>query len=269
VKTLEIIKPETPIVSLPQHIDYIFTKLNPEPQSNRYALVNARACDLVDATLGDSGEAIKSAVRRLMPKLRSLQARKLLRATLHDEATSVTTLALKAILNRVNEKNGSLQPIQNQPQQSPIQSGDRLRYQIQNLGPTSIYWLLWQWDNALDGTIVLPPLDSSLGIISGGAHQPIMSGLTRPDWTVRNVGKTESFLICSLKPFTATYEQLVPVKDDRFVHRFVHSVSDPLAVVQALLTDLQGTAVTVDDYTLDLAQSITLPFHYEVATLSP
>ncbi len=264
VKTLEIIKPEMQTVSRPKHIDYIFTKLNPKTQSNRYALVNMHARDPIDGTLGDSGEAIKNAVRRLRPQLRSLQARKLLRATIHDEATSIKTLDIKATLNRINEKNGSVQNIPHQPKQSPIQSGDRLRYQIQNLGQASIYWLLWQWDNALNGSIVLPPLESSLGIISGGAHQPIMSGLTRSDWTVRNVGKIESFLICSLTPFTATYAQLVSIKEDQFVR----SVSDPLAVVEALLTDLQGTAATVDDYALNLAQSVTLPFHYEVAPLS-
>ncbi len=261
LEAIDILKPDPKHLINPKRADYIFTKLNPDA-SNSYGLITARARDLVEGTSGESGEAVKVAARRLRAKLRSLQARKRLLTTLHEDVTSVTKLAVKATLNRVNEKNNSLQPIQNLPTTPGLQSGDRLRYQIENLGRSTLYWLLWQWDSKLTGTIVLPPIDSSLGFISGGANQPVMSGMARPDWTVRTIGKTESFLICSSTPFTTTYGQLVPVKDD---DRFVHSVTDPLAVVEALLTDLQGTMEPMSEtYALDLAQFVTLPFHYDV-----
>jgi hypothetical protein len=264
VKSIDLLKPD-PKTTIPKNADYIFTQINPD-QPNRYGLLSASARDFIEGTLAESGETVKVAVRRLVPKLRSLQARKQLLTTLHDETTSVPTLAVKATLNRVNEKNNSLQPLQDLPKSPVIQSGDRLRYQIQNLGRSTLYWLLWQWDSTLESTIVLPPLVSSLGSISGGGHQPVMSGIARPDWTVRSVGKTESFLICSLAPFTTTYGQLAPMQDDRFVHR----VNDPLAVVEALLTDLQSATEPMSEtYALDLAQFITLPFHYEVVSPLP
>jgi hypothetical protein len=261
VKSIDLLKPD-PKTTIPKNADYIFTQI----KSNHYGLVNARTQDFIEGTLAESGETVKVAVRRLVPKLRSLQARKQLLTTLHDETTSVPTLAVKATLNRVNEKNNSLQPLQTLPKNTGIQSGDRLRYQIQNLGRSPLYWLLWQWDSRLNSTIVLPPLSSSLGSISGGGHQPVMSGIARPDWTVRSVGKTESYLICSSAPFTATYGQLAPLQDDRFVH----SVNDSLAVVEALLTDLQSATEPMSEtYALDLAQFITLPFHYEVVSPLP
>ncbi len=256
VKSIELLK------AAPQNADYIFTQINPN-QPNRYALTSGHTNELIEGTQGESNETIKVAVRRLLPKLRSLQARKQLLTTLHDETSSVKTLAVKATLNQVNEKNNSLQPIQTLPKTPGIQSGDRLRYQIHNLGRSTLYWLLWQWDRSLERPIiVLPPLTSSLGSMSGGAHQPLMSGIARPDWTVRTSGKTESFLICSLTPFTTTYSQLVPVKDD---DRFVHSVTDPLAVVDALFTDLQGKMEPISEtYALNLAEFVTLAFRYEV-----
>jgi hypothetical protein len=259
VKSIALLKPD-PKTSVPKNADYIFTQIKPE-QPNRYGLISASARDFVEGTLAESDETIKVAVRRLVPKLRSLQARKQLLTTLHDETTSVPTLAVKAQLNRVNEKNNSLQPIQTLPKKTGIQSGDRLRYQIQNLGRSPLYWLLWQWDSTLESTIVLPPLASSLGSVSGGGHQPVMSGIARPDWTVRSIGKTESFLICSLAPFMTTSSQLSPLQDDRFVHR----VTDPLAVVEALFTDLQGSMEPMSEtYSLNLAQFMTFPFHYHV-----
>jgi hypothetical protein len=69
-----------------------------------------------------------------------------------------------------------------------------------------------------------------------------------------------------LAPFTTTSGQLAPLQDDRFVH----SVNDPLAVVEALLTDLQSVMEPMSEtYALDLAQFITLPFHYEVVSPLP
>ncbi len=258
VKSIELLKAEA------QNADYIFTQINPT-EPNRYALINAQTNAPIAGTLGESTETIKVAVRRLLPKLRSLQARKQLLTTLHEETTSVKSLAVKATLNRVNEKNNALQPIQNLSKTAAIQSGDRLRYDIQNLSPSTLYWLLWQWDSRLERTtIVLPPLTSNLGFINGGAHQPVMSGIARPDWTVRSTGKTESFLICSSTPFTRTYGQLAPLQAD---DRFVHTVTDPLAIVETLLTDLEGAIEPMNEtYTLDLAQFITLPFRYEVVS---
>ncbi len=265
VKSIDILKPAKTILS--QNADYIFTQLQPVSNADgngfhHYGLMSNNTHDLIEGTWGESNKTVKAAVRRLLPKLRSLQARKRLLMTLHNNATSVPTLAVKAKLNRVNEKNNSPEPIQNLPNTTKVQPGDRLRYEIQNLGRSEIYWLLWQWDNTLTGTIVLPPTDSSLGIISSGANQPVMSGIARPDWTAQAVGKIESFLVCSSTPFTTTYSQLISGKDD---DRFVHTVTDPLAIMDALFTDLQGAIEPINEtYALDLAKFVTLPFHYEV-----
>jgi hypothetical protein len=230
--------------------------------------------NFIESTLGDSGEVVKVAVRRLLPKLRSLQALKFLRSTIHNPETSnlpteTPSFAATAKLYRVDEKNVAEPLVEDALKDTfslpVVRVGDRLQYQIQNSGQQALYWLLWQWDSALEGTIVLPPLSSPLGCVVSGDQQPVMSGIARPDWTLQTLGTVNSFLICSQTPFETTYAQLTP--NQTIEEQFIHRVKDPLAVVAAVLIDLQGGSLTkpiADDYELDLGQYMTFPFGCQV-----
>lgn len=263
-----------------QNINYSLKqdgKDNTQDKRQNHAINNTKILEednFIESTLGDSGEVVKVAVRRLLPKLRSLQALKFLRSTIHNLETSnlpteIPSFAATAKLYRVDEKNIAEPLVEDALKDTfslpVVHVGDRLQYQIQNSGQQSLYWLLWQWDSALEGTIVLPPLSSPLGCVVSGDQQPVMSGIARPDWTLQTLGMVHSFLICSQTPFETTYAQLTP--NQTIEEQFIHRVKDPMAVVAAVLIDLQSGSLTkpiVDDYELDLGQYMTFPFACQV-----
>lgn len=234
-------------------------------------------------TGGSKGEAVKTAVQRLTPQLKALQAAKLLRLT---ENAGSSRLGVKAALEMVTTQDRlvtGLEPVRaeipkglNLPSPAgteilPVPVGSRLRYGLQNKESRPVYFLLFGLDSN-GGTInICKPARVTLSPVaatpassqenSGETERSIFKQLfiapgetlvvpqaTSVEWAVSGpTGLVETKLIFSIAPFTQTEEvmakSMVAAGDGSSA-----MLSNPLEVVKALLEDLhQASTASASD----------------------
>jgi hypothetical protein len=238
--------------------------------------------------LSAADEAVKTAVNRLTPQLRSLFAMKLLRLTVN---ASSSRLSVRAILEQVAPGAAAAHalPVVQQETVSipsrlsskrtaaavesgaPVPVGSTLRYRLQNAGDQPLYGILIGLDNT--GQAIALPLSTS-------ADQPLLSPESTlalpaepsPGWVVPNVpGLAEMFLILSVAPFSRTLAGL-PIAPGATPRQAI-ALANPLDVAQSILQDLhEATPVggdfpgdfPSDTYALDVTRWATLHLMYHV-----
>ncbi|MEB3293136.1 MAG: caspase family protein [Synechococcales bacterium] len=228
------------------------------PPAN-YALFSTAKLPLT-STMGQPGEAVKVAVKRLVPMMKILLAQKMLNLM---ENAIATRLSLEATLESVapqpqlllrqvsgdGMKQGNKGNFPSPDQEVPkIAVGSRLRFFLTNQSVATLYWLLMTWDGRQNSYLILPM--EACAEINSGMGQPLMSSPANPEWIVRApTGLAESLLLCSTQPFHQT-QAIVTADADNFLHTIVQ----PLEVVQAILQDLQAASPV----TIELATSETV-----------
>ncbi|GAB4463493.1 MAG: hypothetical protein OHK0037_16160 [Elainellaceae cyanobacterium] len=238
--------------------------------------------------LSTADEAVKTAVNRLTPQLRSLFAMKLLRLTVN---ASSSRLSVRASLEQIAPGAAAARalPVVQQETVSipsrlsskrtptavesgaPVPAGSTLRYRLQNAGDQPLYGILIGLDNT--GQAIALPLSSS-------TEQPLLSpGSTltlpaepSPGWVVPNApGLAEMFLILSVAPFSHTLAGL-PIAPGATPRQAI-ALTNPLDVAQSILQDLhEATPVggdfpgdfPSDTYALDVTRWATLHLMYRV-----
>ncbi|BAU44061.1 caspase family protein [Leptolyngbya sp. O-77] len=238
--------------------------------------------------LSTADEAVKTAVNRLTPQLRSLFAMKLLRLTVN---ASSSRLSVRASLEQIAPGAAATRalPVVQQETVSipnrlsskrtptavesgaPVPAGSTLRYRLQNAGDQPLYGILIGLDNT--GQAIALPLSTS-------TEQPLLSpGSTltlpaepSPGWVVPNApGLAEMFLILSVAPFSHTLAGL-PIAPGATPRQAI-ALTNPLDVAQSILQDLhEATPVSgdfpgdfpSDTYALDVTRWATLHLMYRV-----
>jgi hypothetical protein len=257
--------------------------------------------DLIPNTVGEGGEAVRSAVRRLVPQLQTLLAAKLWRLTGNEGSSRLAVRASLEILGgtepQVLIERATLRgtgeealPAQGELRDSQVgvltlPAGSRIQYRLRNDSDRPIYFVLLGTDStgraytgfvsqAISRTEVVQtqPLRQQ-GAIPPGETVTIPSAASASAWVIGGApGLAETQLICSAAPLTRTWAALafaIPQRGDR---RPISLLSNPLPVAQALLQDLHQAssggsllaAMPADVYALDVSSWATLSFIYRV-----
>lgn len=276
------------VVAGEQSADYLFGKRKKEGSienilpgsSPGYGLFYIGG-DRIRNTAGESAEAVKSAVTRLEPKLKTLLASKLLRLTANE---GCSRLAIRAYLEMILPQEKTIAVCETRrgflsrlpvdlPRNSPelissvkqgslpsIPIGSRIQFRLQNYSTRPIYFMLLGFQTGANAIAFyphrsLPPLpnsDKNLpvqdGSIAPGETMTIPDPVATFDWAVAGLpGLWELQLISSHFPFTQAMAKLQEgiistVKGERIDNLF-----NSLDVAQAILQDLhQGSAVSSD-----------------------
>ncbi|MGB3637015.1 MAG: caspase family protein [Rivularia sp. (in: cyanobacteria)] len=270
-----------------QPADYLFGKL-PETQapdakvnnamamssSSRYGLFTLGG-DLIPDTLGEEGEALKVAVNRLAPKLKTLLAAKLWKLT-QNEASS--GLSVKVSLEAIDKKLPRTL-IQRQTRRAlgmeisskktdnvssagvpTVSTGSKIRYRVENTGDRPLYLMLlglnnnknpialYPWYKDEDSKensskpelqqVVIPAGESLVIPKTTAGFEWVMSG---PDFWC------ETQMIVSTSPFTKT---LIALEEGKHSSKETHRISpllNPLEVAKALLQDLNQASIFEDE----------------------
>lgn len=246
------------------------------PTQSSYGLFSLGQ-DAIPNTAGESGEAVKFAVRRLVPKLQTLLAAKLLNLTVNDTSSQLAVRATmeqlspqpQPLLNRetiafsqqtkraksllTGETNGLLN----------LSVGNHIQYRIENSSPHLLYILWFNLDSSGNLIAFLAPPEKAesanpVNPVSPDTQQPPLSigssiapgdALTLPpaspslQWTVKApIGLVETYLICSRAPFSQTQSLLESTLHPSSAA--FYSLSNPLEVAQSVLQDLQQASDT-------------------------
>jgi hypothetical protein len=221
------------------------------------------AKDLIPGTWVNQDEAIKTAVNRLAPRLRTLLAGKLLRMTANQGTSHLAvraSLEMTAPRERLLLQQETVRVADPLPTSRlanllnpedpplPLSAGDRIRYQVSNFGGRPLYMLLLSFDSGGRAAIRYPSLTNTdsgsdrKGTFDADTAIAAGSVITLPqgdDWVV-GAPRTwvETHLVFSVAPFSRTLTALAQVPEATANAQRLAPLPQPLAIVQAILSDL-------------------------------
>ncbi|WP_026098390.1 caspase family protein [Kamptonema formosum] len=257
--------------------------------------------DLIPNTVGEGGEAVRSAVRRLLPQLQTLLAAKLWRLTGNEGSSRLgvraTLVMVEGSKERVLVERATLRGTGEGAVAAPaeqtdspvglltVPAGSRIQYRLRNESNRPIYFVLLGTDSrgrahagsgseAIDRKDVAQNLPrSEQSAILPGETVMIPAAASASAWVIGSTaGLAQTQLICSAAPLTRTWASLAAAMPQRGDYRSVSVLSNPLPVAQALLQDLHQAssggslqaAMPADVYALDASTWATLSFIYRV-----
>ncbi|MCU0571262.1 MAG: caspase family protein, partial [Oculatellaceae cyanobacterium Prado106] len=230
-------------------------------------------------------EAVKKAVSRITPQLRTQLATKLLRLTENRGSSRLSiqvTLETIAPQERIISQQSTVRSPIPAPASSlsdllagdrplPLAVKDQIQYRLNNYGDRPLYFMLLGLDRS--GNAIALNLPAAARQIP--PHETIL--LPQPgsgqDWLIQPpAGLTEIHLVFSTAPLTQAYTALASGSPAVPESNRILSIPNRLEVVQALLQDLhQNSAeglpkadIPPDTYALDVNAWATLGFIYQV-----
>jgi hypothetical protein len=262
------------------------------------------ASDPIHDTFGAAGEAVKSAVNRLTPKLKTLLAAKLLRLTANEgssrlgvraslefvapQATVVMqreTLRTSAFSNVVaqNKTNQNLTSRVGEGRIPTLSVGSRIQYRLENYSDRPVYFMLLGLDTN-GSAIALYEIQPFQGaeesekkqllkdaVVAPGETLLLPQAPASPDWVIPGpAGLAEFQLICSRAPFTKTLKALEAVRRPKGEGERIGDLFNPLEVAQALLQDLHNASAMVmaetssSSYALDATSTVSDTYALDV-----
>ncbi|MER3432227.1 MAG: peptidase C14 [Leptolyngbya sp. ERB_1_1] len=268
-----------------QAADYLFSKveqttqvaaLNPDAMKGTippagYGLFS-QGRDAIASTAGESGEAVKLAVRRLAPQLQTLLGAKLLNLTTNSTTSQLAirasleiadsnvavqqTNALSADLFSVIPSDGKILSI-------PI--GTPIRIRIDNRNSIPIHFLILGRDNQGSGVMLNPMQNDQSPMTAIAPSEAVIIPQFPTDWMLQPPsGLSEIYLICSRAPFQQAQALLGSGTG------FVRSLPNFLDVAQAVLQDLHQAGESSpwvnapDLFALNVSTWATFRFSYQV-----
>jgi hypothetical protein len=267
------------------------------PAKGSYGLFNLGGAVIPNTIGGD--EAVKTAVNRLTPQLKTLLAAKLLRLTTNVNSSR---LGVRATLEMITpqERIVAQQETSRAPWALPesklaplfvgdgdiptLPIGSRIRYRLHNYSDRPVYFLLLGLDSAgnmialypgtfapdASGMSDTPPMTNNA--IAPDIITVLPQALTQSEWVINGpAGMGEVYLIFSRHPFTQAMAALETAIRSSGVYR-LGVLSNPLDVAYAILQDLHQSSSVVskpdapaDTYVLDVNTWATLSFVYRIA----
>lgn len=249
----------------------------------------------IPSTVLNTEEAVKTAVNRVAPQLRSLLAAKLMRLT-ENQASS--RLGVRATLEIVAPDERIL--MQHTAQRSPwpqpesrlatllmgrasvptIESGSKIQYRLQNFSDRPVYCVLLGVDSDGNAIALYPATQRSKAIEQDASLIEPGDTITMPppgastEWRIDSPpGLAETHVVFSAMPLTKTAAALGESVRPTGNTRQVSPLSDPLTIAQAILSDLhrasadarvEGLELSGDVYALQVDRWATLSFYYRV-----
>lgn len=270
------------------------------PSSISYGLFSPGR-DVILSTTGEGGEAVKVAVRRLVPKLQTLLATKLLHLMVNQQTSQLAIAAQleqvapkeQILVQQETNRTAPIFPSSTKSSATPLPTaqladvvrlptGSRIRYRVRNLGADPVYSLAIALDSASNLLwlhLPTPELDATLPtnteyvspMIAPNGSVILPSAVSGTDWQVQGTaGLAETFLILSRVPFNQTLTLLANQQKQGNSAIVGAVVTNPVDVVQSILQDLhQATELTAtlnlpDAYTLDVNTWATFRFTYQI-----
>ncbi len=253
-----------------------------------YGLFTPTHAPIAD-TLAKQDEAVKMAVGRLLPQLKTMLAMKLLRLS-ENQASSRLAVRLnlflaggateKLLLQQETRqasdkasKSRLAEAVNRQILPVELAKGSQLRYQALNFSDQPIYAMLLGFDTRDRMLAFFPPSDgqpdsfdslqTALTLAPGESiNFPLQNA-----WIVDDLeGRVENYLVCSTSPLTQCWQELLSVANTASNQR-VTLGNNALPLVQALLNDLctyENLGTDSDSYTLSTAHWATVGCHYSI-----
>ena len=289
------------VVAGEQPADYIFGKLSEaKPASSASTLLSSSSSYglfslggvLIPNTAGEPGEAVKVAVQRLVPKLRTLLAAKLWRITNNETSSQLDVNVTLEIINGSNQqvvmqrKTASLRNEDSQElSTSSVPIGSRMQIRVENKCLNPLYLMLlgldssknpfalYSWQKASDTTTPPSPPGLQNIVIEPNSTIALPQNIPGFEWILQGLSDLyETQLIFSTAPFTQTLAALSTTKLTQAEQPRILPLLNPCSVTLAIWQDLHNirgnTTVekkeTSDTYIWDTNNWASFSFVFQV-----
>ncbi len=244
----------------------------------------------IPTSIGDAGEAVKTAVHRVSSHLKTLLAIKCLRLTSNGQSSQVAVTASLTVI----QPNTSQRLLQQatpaalaltaatraaSPEDNvgalplTVTAGQQLQYQITNQDARPLYGLVLMVDSAEQVFAAELPAIATESTPSAADNPPglLPNQTATLNWTVTGTSNNmETYLILSTAPFSQTWATLDPRSLGATARPY--PIATPLTTAKAILQDLHNTstpltpksAQSADTYALHANAWATLEFRYRV-----
>ena len=234
------------------------------------------ASEPIRNTVGEAGEAVRSAINRLTPKLKTLLAAKLLRLSANEGSSRLgirvslervapdralvmqrETLRASSFAQGVADKKitRDVKPNVGEESLPTLAIGSRIQYRLENYSDRPIYFILLGFDTT-GNAIALYKIQSFQEVQGADNKPPLVNGLIAPgqtltfpqssvatDWVVPGpAGLAEIQIICSSAPFTKAIAALEAARRPKGEGEQIGDLFNPLEVAQAVLQDLHAAS---------------------------
>jgi hypothetical protein len=304
------------VVAGEQPADYLFGKVQEEARGEDLDALGSRlspdfqggyglfylASDPIRDTVGEPGEAVKSAVNRLSQKLKTLLAAKLLRLTANEGSSRLgiraslemvapqATLVMQRETLRADSVVWALADKKPDPKVMPrvaegsiptLAIGSRIQYRLENYSEKPVYFLLLGLDSRGSAIALYkiqsfqeaqqsqnePPLKEA--VLAPGETLILPQSLATSDFVVPGpVGLAEIQLICSRAPFTKAIAALESTGASKGEGERIGDLFNPLEVAQAVMEDLhKASAISTartSSYTPDSTGTVSDTYALDV-----
>jgi len=304
------------VVAGEQPADYLFGKVQQEARGEDLDALGSRlspdfqggyglfylASDPIRDTVGEPGEAVKSAINRLTPKLKTLLAAKLLRLTANEGSSRLgiraslemvapqATLVMQRETLRADSAVWALADKKTDPKVMPrvgegsiptLAIGSRIQYRLENYSEKPVYFLLLGLDSRGSAIALYkiqsfqeaqesqnePPLKEA--VLAPGETLILPQSLATSDLVVPGpVGLAEIQLICSRAPFTKAIAALEAAGASKGEGERIGDLFNPLEVAQAVMEDLHKasamSAARTSSYTPDSTGTVSDTYALDV-----
>lgn len=292
-----------------QAVNCVFSKgINSDPSQdvnahNSYGLFSP-GLELIPHTMGETDEAVKTAIRRLTPTLDSLWAMKLLQLTVNLGSSH---LAVRATLEKLTPEREII--ARQEPARSPLprtsaakipsllnlEIGSHIGYRLHNQEDRPLYVMLFGWDRSGVLEVFHPSKVSlspkSASPTSGSESEPNLAvenqqlvippggsiflpeAIAPVEWTVCcGPGLAQTQIIFSVAPFTETAKVLNLAESSTGSKGLSGTVKNPGATAKAVLEDLHQASlaeiapewIKPDSYAFSVKAWCSLSFIYRV-----
>ena len=257
------------VLAKEQSVDCLLSKVNLLPgksslketdQAQGYGLLTVGGT-AIPKTVGDTNEAVKSAIDRLEPQFTNLLAEKWLEITVNEESSLLPIEVLLKSSSILSRKTYRV----SQSTKSPITAvdipllvaGSTIQLQLKNNSDRDLYGMIIEVNTKNHLVVPYIPKDIDLEAqsvklkdiaIAANSQVVVPQATDSWEWDITlSQGITKMYVIFSPKPFSNTLRLLSQIPTATLIRPHILSISEPLRLVRGILQDLnEASAVSSD-----------------------
>lgn len=284
------------VLAKDQSVDCLLSKVNllPEASSpketdqvNGYGLLTVGGTT-IPKTVGDTNEAVKSAIDRLEPQFTNLLAEKWLEITVNEESSLLPIEVLLKSSSILSRKTYRV----SQSIKSPLTAvdipllvaGSTIQLQLKNNSDRNLYGMIIEVNTKNHLVIPYIPKDIDLEAqsvklkdiaIAANSQVVVPQATDSWEWDITlSQGITKMYVIFSPKPFSNTLRILSQIPTATLIRPHILNISEPLRLVRGILQDLNEASTVSSDiveansnvYAWDNKSWASLKFIYQTKT---
>ena len=278
------------VVAEDQNVDCLLSKVQKTDIEKGYGLLTV-AGTIIPKTVGNTNEAVKSAISRLEPQFTNLLAEKWLELTVNEDSSllpiEVTLESSSQLFRKTSRISQStkLSSTKSLAVDIPVLiAGSKIQLSLKNNSDRTLYGMILEVNtkNHRVAPYIAENIDAegklvNLKDIAIAANSQVIVPEAADSWEwdiSLSQGITKMYVIFATKPFSNTLRLISQIPTATLARPHILNISDPLRIVRGILQDLNDTSAVsseiidpnTDVYALDTKSWASLKFTYQTKT---